>query len=306
MRRRHRLQLKGREHLDRWLISYADYMTLIFALFVVLYSVAVVDKEKYRSVIDGLSQAFSQQQPPSNGLLDGVGSHLLDSASAAAPATLLDSATTSQAPDSIIMQRQDGASLAEIDAQLGLAVGALVEAGLVKINRDDEWLTIELSAGLLFASGSATLGRNAPDVIAAVSRILKPVDNYIRVRGYTDNQQINNEIFHSNWQLSAARAGAVLESLMALGIDPHRLAMEAYGEFSPWSDNRSEQGRAQNRKVVIALSRYAWVAPLAERQVKENTSATEPMVPVTEPNEQDIKVITLPSGGIRITTRKEP
>lgn len=305
MRRRHRLQLKGREHLDRWLISYADYMTLIFALFVVLYSVAVVNKEKYRSVIDGLSQAFSQQQPHSHGLLEGTGNHLLDAVSVA-PASLLESAATSQAPDSIIMQRQDGASLAEIDAQLGRAVGALVDAGLVKINRDDEWLTIELSAGLLFASGSATLGRNAPDVIAALSRILKPVDNYIRVRGYTDNQQINNEIFHSNWQLSAARAGAVLESLMALGIDPHRLAMEAYGEFSPWSDNSSEQGRAQNRKVVIALSRYAWVAPLAERQVKENTSATEPMVPVTVLNEQDIKVITLPNGGIRITTRKEP
>lgn len=305
MRRRHRLQLKGREHLDRWLISYADYMTLIFALFVVLYSVAVVNKEKYRSVIDGLSQAFSQQQPHSHGLLEGTGNHLLDAVSVA-PASLLESAATSQAPDSIIMQRQDGASLAEIDAQLGRAVGALLDAGLVKINRDDEWLTIELSAGLLFASGSATLGRNAPDVIAALSRILKPVDNYIRVRGYTDNQQINNEIFHSNWQLSAARAGVVLESLIALGIDPHRLAMEAYGEFSPWSDNSSEQGRAQNRKVVIALSRYAWVAPLAERQVKENTSATEPMVPVTVPNEQDIKVITLPNGGIRITTRKEP
>lgn len=305
MRRRHRLQLKGREHLDRWLISYADYMTLIFALFVVLYSVAVVNKEKYRSVIDGLSQAFSQQQPHSHGLLEGTGNHLLDAVSVA-PASLLESAATSQAPASIIMQRQDGASLAEIDAQLGRAVGALVDAGLVKINRDDEWLTIELSAGLLFASGSATLGRNAPDVIAALSRILKPVDNYIRVRGYTDNQQINNEIFHSNWQLSAARAGAVLESLITFGIDPHRLAMEAYGEFSPWSDNSSEQGRAQNRKVVIALSRYAWVAPLAERQVKENTSATEPMVPVTVPNEQDIKVITLPNGGIRITTRKEP
>ena len=79
MRKRYRLHLQGREHLDRWLVSYADYMTLIFALFVVLYSVAIVNKEEYRAVIEGMTQAFNQA-PRSDGLLEGRGNSLLDRA----------------------------------------------------------------------------------------------------------------------------------------------------------------------------------------------------------------------------------
>ena len=92
-------------------------------------------------------------------------------------------------------------------------MGTLVDAGVVKLAQDDNWLTVELSSGLLFSSGSAFLGINAGPVLDTLSGILKPVDNYVRVRGYTDNQPINNEIFSSNWTLSAARAEAVLSAL---------------------------------------------------------------------------------------------
>ncbi|MFR9718060.1 flagellar motor protein MotB [Aeromonas diversa] len=301
-RRRPTLHLRGREHLDRWLVSYADYMTLIFALFVVLYSVAMVNKEKYREVLDGVTQAFAMTVPQGEGILEAQGSAIVPAIAGDATPTLLP--TESSAPQSMIKSQQDGAALADIDAQLGQAMGSLVESGLVKINRDDEWLTIELNSGLLFASGSATPSLNAAPVINAVSRIIKPVDNYVRVRGYTDNQQINNEIFRSNWQLSAARAGVILEALAGHGIDPHRLAMEAYGEFSPWSENDSEAGRAQNRKVVVALSRYAWKpAPTAVTKVAnpEGPPKEEP-APIDSNN---VKIIELPGGGIRITTRQE-
>ena len=107
--------------------------------------------------------------------------------------------------------------------------------GVVKLAQDDNWLTVELSSGLLFNSGSAFLGNNAAPVLDTLSGILKPVDNYVRVRGYTDNQPINNEIFRSNWTLSAARAEAVLNALVGKGVAPGRLAYEAYGEFSPSS-----------------------------------------------------------------------
>ena len=261
MRKRYRLHLQGREHLDRWLVSYADYMTLIFALFVVLYSVAIVNKEKYRAVIDGMTQAFNQVAPRSDGLLEGQGKSLLDHAVSAAP-SLLESAASpspSLAPISGVPIQQDGMALATIALQLQENLGALVDAGVVKLAQDDNWLMVELSSGLLFNSGSAFLGANAAPVLDTLSGILKPVDNYVRVRGYTDNQQINNEIFSSNWALSAARAEAVLGSLIAKGIAPQRLAYEAYGEFSPFADNSSEQGRLQNRKVVVAISRFAWI-----------------------------------------------
>ncbi|MGY3941499.1 flagellar motor protein MotB [Aeromonas tecta] len=302
MRKRYRLHLQGREHLDRWLVSYADYMTLIFALFVVLYSVAMVNKEQYRAVIDGMTQAFNQTSPRSDGLLDGQGDSLLNNPVSAAPSLLESqaSASPSLAPITGTPIQQDGTALATIDLQLQERMGALVDAGVVKIAKDDNWLTVELSSGLLFNSGSAFLGSNAAPVLDTLSGILKPVDNYVRVRGYTDNQPINNEVFSSNWTLSAARAEAVLGSLVGKGIAPQRLAYEAYGEFSPFADNGSEQGRLQNRKVVVAISRFAWVPTAVP--VKQATPA--PTVQQTVENE-DVRVVTLPDGGIRITTRQD-
>ncbi len=250
MRKRYRLHLQGREHLDRWLVSYADYMTLIFALFVVLYSVALVNKDKYRAVIDGMSQAFSVIQPHRDGLLDGQGNSLLENSASSAP-SILDGTSgpaPSLAPISGVPILQNGTTLATLGTQLQASMGSLVESGIVKLTQDENWLTIELSSGLLFGSGSAFMGPNAAPVINTLSSILKPVDNYVRVRGYTDNQQINNEIYRSNWALSAARAEAVLNGLIANGIAPQRLAFEAYGEFSPFADNGSEEGRLQTVK----------------------------------------------------------
>ncbi|ELI6431950.1 OmpA family protein [Aeromonas sp. 2HA2] len=305
MRKRYRLHLQGREHLDRWLVSYADYMTLIFALFVVLYSVALVNKDKYRAVIDGMTQAFSVMPPLSDGLLEGQGTSLLNG-EVSATSAVLESArqdSPSIAPISGVPIKQDGTTLATIDTQLQENMGSLVEAGVVKLTLDDNWLTIELSSGLLFGSGSAFMSTNAEPVLNTLSSILKPVDNYVRVRGYTDNQQINNEIFRSNWTLSAARAEAVLTALIAKGVAPQRLAYEAYGEFSPFTGNDSEQGRLQNRKVVVAISKFAWVPP-APAPVKPVT--VEPVPAVQQAVEAgEVKVITLPGGGIRITTRQD-
>lgn len=302
MRKRYRLHLQGREHLDRWLVSYADYMTLIFALFVVLYSVAIVNKEQYRAVIEGMTQAFNQI-PRSDGLLEGQGKSLLDHAVSAAPSLLESQASPapSLAPITGTPVQQDGASLAAIDVQLQQTMGSLVEAGVVKITQDDNWLTVELSAGLLFNSGSAFLGPNAAPVLDTLSGILKPVDNYVRVRGYTDNEPIHNEMFSSNWALSAARAEAVLGALITKGIVPQRLAYEAYGEFSPVADNSTEQGRLQNRKVVVAISRFAWVAPAPAQPQAQAPAATAPAAVDSE----DVRVVTLPGGGIRITTRQD-
>ncbi|WP_429175426.1 OmpA family protein [Aeromonas salmonicida] len=305
MRKRYRLHLQGREHLDRWLVSYADYMTLIFALFVVLYSVALVNKDNYRAVIDGMTQAFSVMPPRSDGLLEGQGTSLLNG-EVSATSAVLESArqdSPSIAPISGVPIKQDGTTLATIDTQLQENMGSLVEAGVVKLTLDDNWLTIELSSGLLFGSGSAFMSTNAEPVLNTLSSILKPVDNYVRVRGYTDNQQINNEIFRSNWTLSAARAEAVLTALIAKGVAPQRLAYEAYGEFSPFTGNDSEQGRLQNRKVVVAISKFAWVPP-APAPVKPVT--VEPVPAVQQAVEAgEVKVITLPGGGIRITTRQD-
>ena len=206
------------------------------------------------------------------------------------------------APISGVPMAQQGEPLPTLDAQLRKAMAPLLEAGLVDIQQDKEWLNIALDSALLFSSGSAFMGPNASPLLNSLSSILKPVDNYVRIRGYTDNQQIHNEIFSSNWALSAARAEAVLTTLIGQGIAPQRLAFEAYGEFSPFASNETEGGRAKNRQVVVAISRLRWVAPPAP--------AAQPVVAQVEQSApqadaQAIRVIALPGGGIRITTRQD-
>lgn len=117
---------------------------------------------------------------------------------------------------------------------------------------------------------------------------------------------INNELFSSNWQLSVARATEMLLQLERLGINPAQMAIEGYGEHSPTSSNETEEGRAANRKVVIALSKYA--LPAKENKVSPEAVNQETVI-IEDAKAQkanpEIKVIELPHGGIRITTREE-
>ena len=145
--------------------------------------------------------------------------------------------------------------------QIQESMGALVDAGVVKLAQDDNWLTVELSSGLLFNSGSAFSGEQCRPCARYASGILKPVDNYVRVRGYTDNQPINNEIFPLQLDIVSGPRRGSAQCPGGQGWLPGRLAYEAYGEFSPSSNNGTEQGRLQNRKVVVAISRFAWVPP---------------------------------------------
>ena len=289
----------GREHLDRWLVSYADYMTLIFALFVVLYSVAIVNKEVPRRH-RGMTRAFNQV-PRNYGLLEGQGKSPAEQPGVGRPPCWRAGVAISLAgPITGTPVQQDGTALATIDLQLQQAMGALVDAGVVKLAKDDDWLTVELSSGLLFSSGSAFLGSNAGPVLDTLSGILKPVDNYVRGAGFTDNQPINNEIFRSNWTPSAARAEAVLTALVGKGIAQSG-SPTAYGEFSPFADNGSEQGRLQNRKVVVAISRFAWVPPATVKPLTGTPVQDE----LQSVDSENVRVVTLPGGGIRITTRQD-
>ena len=126
------------------------------------------------------------------------------------------------------------------------------------------------------------------------------------MRGYTDDESIRNEIFRSNWELSVARATSILVELEALGINSARMAIEGYGQYSPFVSNDTEQGRAENRKVVIALSKYG-LPPI--QYIKGDEQVNKPVVAKPEielPSDDDtIKIIRLPHGGIRITTRNE-
>ncbi|MGN0916130.1 MAG: flagellar motor protein MotB [Succinivibrio sp.] len=137
---------------------------------------------------------------------------------------------------------------------------AISQSGMEKfidIEEDPHWLSININSGLIFAEGSASVLAASRPVIQRIAVAISNINNYIRIRGYTDNTFLPNGIFRNSWDLSANRAVSVLEELEKAGISPERMAVEAFGEFSPKYSNATAAGRALNRKVVIAVSRYA-------------------------------------------------
>ena len=312
---RHKSQHKyvEQEQLDRWLVSYADYMTLMFALFVVLYAMALLKEEPYSVLSDSLTKLFEKPSGNATGVkgssvltvptqqseFDMYGSSLQQ---AKGPELVADARQLSE-----VQQKQLGSPLESVEQQLRRSLANLLEQGVAKIQQDENWLTIELNSGLLFASGSATTTPSARVLLAEITRILAPVSNFIRVRGYTDDQPINNELFASNWELSVSRATSVLRLLEQLELAPQRMAIEGYGQYYPFSANNTAQGRAENRKVVIAVSRFGY-QPEEPQNTAQNASENEALQEqLKQVAQQDgtIRVIALPGGGIRITTRED-
>lgn len=302
------------EQLDRWLVSYADYMTLMFALFVVLYAMSIVKEEEYSVLADSLTKMFDKPEQRETGVQGK--SVLAESAPQSEQNLYGTSLEQAQGPSlladakqlSDISQRKLGSPLQAVEQQLTRAMANLLEQGLAKIEQDDNWLTIELNSGLLFASGSATATGSARTLLNEITKVINPIDNFIRVRGYTDDLPINNELFSSNWELSVARATSVLRILEQLGTAPKRMAIEGFGQYYPSVSNDSPEGRASNRKVVIAVSRYAYQAQVSEAAEPQAAAATQQLQQQLEQITQEdgsIRVIALPGGGIRITTRQD-
>ncbi|WP_019676454.1 flagellar motor protein MotB [Arsukibacterium perlucidum] len=297
------------EQLDRWLVSYADYMTLMFALFVVLYAMSVVKDKEFSALADTLTNVFERPSKTGSGA-SGRGLLPQDTPKsdfskfgtslepAEGPELVADASKLSD-----VRQQHLGSPLVSLEQELNQALANLIEQGVVDIRQDENWLIIELSSGLLFASGSATATNSARTLLNEITRIINPINNFIRIRGYTDNQPINNELFSSNWELSVARATSVLRVLEDLETPSHRMAIEGYGQYYAESSNETAQGRAENRKVVIALSRYGYMPDELEQQ-QQQEDLQQQIQQVTQ-EDGSIRVIALPGGGVRITTRQD-
>ncbi|WP_211185381.1 flagellar motor protein MotB [Thalassotalea algicola] len=304
------------EHDDvhRWLVSYADYMTLLFALFVVLYAMAMVNEEPFETVTESLGRVFqANDELPKN---RGHGDDILPVNSSRTNKRLYGNGIKDEKGpeltdgDPILSNVSDsdvGTNLTSLEEELHTALYDLIESGYAQLQIDGDWLEIELNSGLLFPSGSSSPTSSARAILSVINNILADVTNFIRVRGYTDNQPINNEIYESNWELSVFRATAVLRLMEELEIVPERMAIEGYGQYYPSADNTTEEGRAQNRKVVIAISKYGLdKASLLETPAVSinDIQAVEEVVDSTDKDNR-IKIIRLENGAIRITTRDE-
>ena len=313
--RRHTVE---HDNVHRWLVSYADYMTLLFALFVVLYAMAMVNEEPFESITESVGRVFQAYEikPKNQGHGDDIltvnssktnkrlyGNAILEEK--AGPELLEGEQTLSNISDA-----QVGSNLTSLETELHTALYDLVESGFAKLQIDGDWLEIELNSALLFPSGSSSVTTSAVSILSVIFDVIGESSNFIRIRGYTDNQAINTEIFSSNWELSVSRATSILRVLEKQGMNPARMAIEGYGEYYPTADNSTIAGREKNRKVVVAISKYGLEKSTLVDTIAISAEANEAVKTQTKTNDakeptNEIQVIRLPNGGIRISTRKE-
>ena len=248
------------ENHERWLVSYADFITLLFAFFVVMYSVSSVNEGKYRVLSDSIVAAFRDParslDPIQVGELMRTPVPVQDSMQREKlliqPIDLPFKPIRRTEPESPDAGELDQASK-ELADSIEQAMADLVDDGLIQVRRDKRWIEVEIKTSILFPSGSAGLAPGAEPVLSRLAEKLRPLDNIIHVEGFTDNVPIRTSAFPSNWELSAARAASVVHLFTRMGVDPRRMAAIGYGEYRPVADNATPEGRARNRRVVLVI-----------------------------------------------------
>ncbi|HIJ82346.1 MAG TPA: OmpA family protein [Desulfuromonadales bacterium] len=238
---------------ERWLVSYADFITLLFAVFVVLYAMGQTDKKKTEEVIASLQSSFG-----------------MANAGAAAPKiNVIPSKPMSIIPSlkpevSVSPAGRSSRSLGRVRAEEKdfRQIKSSIEAYLVKQGAQNKvsltitrrGLIVSLKEAGFFDSGQAQIRPDAYELINTISEVLTQYNNPLRVEGHTDNVPISTSQFPSNWELSTARATNGLKYLIKhFDVDPDKVSATGYAEFRPLSDNTTAEGRAKNRRVDIVM-----------------------------------------------------
>ncbi len=236
------------ENLERWLISYADFITLLFAFFVVMYAISSVNEGKYRVLADTLTDAFHNTPRTLKPIQVG------EEGIAGEPTLSEDERLGTDPIDIPTEGKADESNLGQIADDFTQAMQSLIDQDLININRDKNWVEVEINTSLLFTSGNAELEDEALPILRRLAGILKKYPNRIQVEGFTDNLPINTYLFPSNWELSAARAASVVHVFTQNRVNPQRMAAIGYGEFRPKADNATAEGRRKNRRVVLVIN----------------------------------------------------
>lgn len=283
MRRRGITNIEPEESTDRWLVSYADFITLLFAFFVVMYSISNVNLGKYRVLSESVSTAFSAQSSSPF----PVGSQL--------------GVSVQRAPVALGLIGQTGqVSMRETAAKLDKRIKPWIKKGMVAVKGNEKWLEIEIKSNLLFTSGNADLAPASVGLLSELTEVLKASDNPLYVSGYTDDIPIGNNRFPSNWELSAARSASVVRLFAENGINPSRMGAIGYAEFRPVADNTNAENRQKNRRVVIRMmageDAYANSSPFDETGVDatSGTGAGLPVINQLQPGEPVRSIFEVP------------
>ncbi len=243
---------EGPENHERWLISYADFITLLFAFFVIMYSISSVNEGKYRVLSDSLDDAFAEPEQT----LDPIQIGEIRRETNPIESLIVghsDPDKLTEQLEKIVDLEQEQSRLRRISEQIEEVLSPYIDQELIDVKQNELWIEVEMKSAMLFGSGSADLSRDALPVLQKIGEILRHLPNTIHVEGYTDNRPIHTIAFPSNWELSAGRAASVVSQLSRNGVKPERMAAIGYGEFHPVANNTTQQGRYKNRRVVLVL-----------------------------------------------------
>ncbi len=257
--RSHRQFEEEHENHERWVISYADFITLLFAFFVVMYAISSLNEGKYRVLSSTLQDAFNNtpksMKPIEVGPSIGYGGY--------DPEKVIDIPFPRYIEEPEPPKEEENAGILEggpdeltqIAGEIRSSFPELLDKELINLGENDNWLEIEVNNKLLFESGDATPNPDAVTLMARLAEPLKKSTFPVNIEGFTDNVPIQTDRFPSNWELSSARASAIVRIFAGEGINPRRLAAIGYGEYKPVATNDTEEGRQRNRRVVILVSK---------------------------------------------------
>jgi chemotaxis protein MotB len=227
---------------DRWLVSYADFITLLFAFFVVMYSTAQVDKKKVNLLAAAIQVAF--QQLGANPTANMSGMMPVEQTAAVPNAVPV-------VPPPITEESRD---LTALRKELEEVLAPEIARGEVEVRGGHEGLVISLREAGFFDSGSAGVKVGSQQAFSRMATVLGERQYNLRIEGHTDNVRIHNTQFTSNWELSTARATEMIRTLITkYNFAPQRLSAGGYGEYHPIASNGTEAGRALNRRVDVVV-----------------------------------------------------
>jgi chemotaxis protein MotB len=265
---------KPPEHVnhERWLVSYADFITLLFAFFTTMYAISTVDAQKMGKMVTSMRASFDagifDSGSTAMALLPGshasgrrlIAEDIVENINGPKEGQLRDRALQSlkELKTNLIpvneQTRGAGKSLGTLKRQIEELVGAEALKGKVRTSLDARGLIVSLGEVGFFDSGSAQIKPDGMALLDTITTSFVGLDNHIRVEGHTDNVPIKSGKFPSNWELSTARATNIVAYMIAgFGLPPGRLSAAGYAEFRPTRPNDSVEGRAHNRRVDIVV-----------------------------------------------------
>jgi len=260
------------ESPDRWLVSYADFITLLFAFFVVMYAISSVNQSKYSDLSSSMGTAFTGENPSvaqrniknrsgGKNKIKGQQNSLIKPL----PLTHLYNEK----------MRRERESMTNMGIDISNTLAPLISEGKIRVSQNNRGIRIDIHDSLLFNPGSAELATTATNILSEIATQIKDNPRLVQVEGHTDNSPIHNASYFSNWELSAVRASSVVRMLSDLGIAENRLSALGFGSAQPLSENETPIGRARNRRVSIMI--------LYESQNQEDSSLEIAPQKITNP-----------------------